>query len=159
MTFPQLLLSSLRGMWPGLLIWGFLPLVPFMLLEQLRPVGKAPGWRDYGLNILIGLSTAVLALPMGLLAGISSSALHRWLPWTQVHRIHHSTDPQHYNRNFADALPIFDILFGTFHCPARDEFPPTGLGAMDPAPHSIWSAQLGPLLDAARRLRKSNRVR
>ncbi len=273
-------------MWPGLLIWGFLPLIPFMLMEQLRPVGEAPRWRDYSLNILIGLSTAVLALPLGLLAGMGSGALHRWLPWKplsfsfaglggvpligpvlellamicvalflhdfwfywvhriehkvplfwafhrlhhsdermntttytrdhflqngllrafvpvftlglfvstpfaqagrmafysrmffflismfyhsatrvslpwldrilvtpQVHRIHHSTDPQHYNRNFADALPIFDILFGTFHRPARDEFPATGLGAASPAPRSIGAAQFGPLADAARRL-------
>ena len=48
------------------------------------------------------------------------SAIRVQLPWLdrilvtpQVHRIHHSIDPQHYNRNFADALPIFDILFGT----------------------------------------------
>jgi sterol desaturase/sphingolipid hydroxylase (fatty acid hydroxylase superfamily) len=280
MTFMQLLLSSIRGMLPGLLIWGFLPLIPFVLAEQIRPVGHAPRFRDYGMNILIGLSTAYLALPLGILAGLWSGRVRGYLPWRpisftfdsighvprigpvleilamifvplflhdlwfywvhriehkvplfwtfhrlhhsdermnattyardhflqngllraffpvftlglfvdlhysqagkaafystmfliclsmfyhsalrvrlswldpilvtpQVHRIHHSTDPQHYNRNFADALPIFDIVFGTYHRPARDEFPATGLGPAFPAPRSIWSAQLGPLL-------------
>jgi len=284
MTYMQLLLSSIRGMLPGLLTWGILPLIPFIVLEQMRPVGQAPRVRDYSMNILIGLSTAYLALPMGILAGLWSKRLHEYLPWKpfsftfdqlgavptigpvlqivtmifvplllhdfwfywvhriehrvplfwmfhrlhhsdermnvttwardhflqngllraffpvftlglfvdlrltdagraafystvfliflsmfyhsairvraawldpilvtpQVHRIHHSTNPEHYNRNFADALPIFDILFGTYHRPAKDEFPATGLGSSFPAPRSIWSAQLGPLLAAMR---------
>ena len=283
MTFTQALLVSIRGMWPGLLIWGLLPLIPFMVLEQIRPVGPAPRMRDYGMNVLIGLSTAYLSLPLGLAAGLWSGSLRRMLPWKplsitfnsiaavpivgselemlamifvplllhdlwfywvhriehkvpffwmlhrihhsdecmntstyardhflqdgllraffpvftlglfvdldltqagkaafyssiflvilsmfyhsairvrvpwldrilvtpQVHRIHHSTDPKHYNRNFADALPIFDILFGTYHRPGRDEFPSTGLGPQFPAPRSIWAAQLSPVRAAA----------
>jgi len=271
-------------MLPGLLLWGILPLIPFVVVEQIRPVGQAPRFRDYSMNILIGLSTAYLSLPLGILAGLWSSRLREYLPWKpvsftldrlgtvptigpvleilamilvplllhdlwfywvhrlehrvplfwmfhrlhhsdecmntttwardhflqdgllraffpvftlglfvdlrlteagksafystvflillsmfyhsairvrlswldhllvtpQVHRIHHSTDPQHYNRNFADALPIFDILFGTYHRPARDEFPATGLGSVFPAPPSIWSAQFGPLLAAVK---------
>jgi sterol desaturase/sphingolipid hydroxylase (fatty acid hydroxylase superfamily) len=81
------------------------------------------------------------------------SAIRVRLPWLdrilvtpQVHRIHHSIDPQHYNKNFADALPIFDIVFGTYYRPDKEEFPATGLGSEYPAPRSIWSAQFGPLL-------------
>jgi sterol desaturase/sphingolipid hydroxylase (fatty acid hydroxylase superfamily) len=59
-------------------------------------------------------------------------------------------DPVHHNRNFADALPIFDIVFGTYHRPAPEEFPTTGLGEEYRAPRSIWSAQVGPVRDAAR---------
>jgi sterol desaturase/sphingolipid hydroxylase (fatty acid hydroxylase superfamily) len=73
--------------------------------------------------------------------------LDRILVTPQVHRIHHSIEPQHYNQNFADALPIFDILFGTYHPPDKD-FPVTGLGVEFPAPDSLWSAQIGPLLVA-----------
>ncbi len=54
---------------------------------------------------------------------------------------------------FADALPIFDILFGTYRRPAREEFPATGLGDSMPAPRSIWAAQLGPAVAAVRWLR------
>lgn len=78
------------------------------------------------------------------------SAIRVRLPWLdrilvtpQVHRIHHSVDPEHHNRNFADALPIFDIVFGTYKQPAHDEFPETGLGPSDPAPRSLWHAQAG----------------
>jgi sterol desaturase/sphingolipid hydroxylase (fatty acid hydroxylase superfamily) len=41
----------------------------------------------------------------------------------QVHRIHHSQLPQHFDRNFAAFFPIWDVLFGTYYHPARGEFP------------------------------------
>lgn len=75
----------------------------------------------------------------------------------QVHRIHHSTVPAHYNRNFADALPIFDIIFGTYCLPGKDEFPPTGLSDFPP-PRSLWSAQFGPLADVGNMLRPKRRA-
>ncbi len=46
----------------------------------------------------------------------------------QYHRLHHGEDPAHHNANFAALLPIWDVLFRSYHPPARDEFPPTGLG-------------------------------
>lgn len=45
----------------------------------------------------------------------------------QYHRIHHSVEPQHWNKNFCQMLPLFDILFGTVWNPRKDEFPQTGL--------------------------------
>lgn len=33
------------------------------------------------------------------------------------HRIHHSVDPRHHNRNFGVTTPLWDRLFGTFHYP------------------------------------------
>jgi sterol desaturase/sphingolipid hydroxylase (fatty acid hydroxylase superfamily) len=45
----------------------------------------------------------------------------------QFHRIHHSVEPQHLDKNFCKALPIFDIIFGTAWIPGKDEFPRTGL--------------------------------
>jgi sterol desaturase/sphingolipid hydroxylase (fatty acid hydroxylase superfamily) len=86
------------------------------------------------------------------------SAIRVRLPWLdrllvtpQVHRLHHSRDPRHFNTNFADALPIFDILFGTYRRPAPDEFPPTGLPDAA-APRSLWKAQGEPLRAIARGL-------
>ena len=67
-----------------------------------------------------------------------------------MHRLHHSTDPAHHDRNFADALPIFDIVFGTYQAPKKDEFPETGLGPLEPAPRSIWRAQAHPVAKAVR---------
>jgi sterol desaturase/sphingolipid hydroxylase (fatty acid hydroxylase superfamily) len=45
----------------------------------------------------------------------------------QFHRIHHSIEPQHHDKNFCKNLPVFDLIFGTAWIPGRDEFPPTGL--------------------------------
>src|SRR5262249_21623352 len=37
----------------------------------------------------------------------------------QLHRIHHSREPRHRDRNFAAFFPLWDILFGTYHRPQR----------------------------------------
>lgn len=291
MTFTQILLSALKGMFPGLLYWLVLPLIPFIVAEQLWPVGNAPRWRDYGMNLLISFSTVYLSLPLGIIAGLLSAQARQLLPWKpvsftfhnigaipsagpaleilamifvplflhdfwfywshriehkvpvlwafhrlhhsdelmntstwardhflqnswraffsvftlgmivdldlteagkaalysnmflaglslfyhsavrarlpwldrilvtpQVHRIHHSVDPEHYNKNFADALPIFDIVFGTYHRPGKEEFPATGLGPDFPAPRSLLSAQFGPLAAVSSMLRPKSHV-
>jgi sterol desaturase/sphingolipid hydroxylase (fatty acid hydroxylase superfamily) len=272
-------------MFPDVLIFSLVPLVPFIIAEQIWPVDEAPRFRDYNINILISLSTAYLSLPLGIAAGLWSIQLRRILPWQpfsftfhnigavpivgpalelvamifvplilhdlwfywshrlehrvpilwafhrihhsdermntstwardhflqnswrsffslftlglivdldlsevakaalysnyflmalsllyhsgirirlpwldrvlvtpQVHRIHHGVAPEYHNKNFADALPIFDILFGTYHRPGKDEFPRTGLGPEFSAPRSLWSAQFGPIAVVARKL-------
>jgi sterol desaturase/sphingolipid hydroxylase (fatty acid hydroxylase superfamily) len=45
----------------------------------------------------------------------------------QYHRIHHSLEPQHRDKNFCRLLPLFDVMFGTAWKPGKDEFPLTGL--------------------------------
>jgi sterol desaturase/sphingolipid hydroxylase (fatty acid hydroxylase superfamily) len=45
----------------------------------------------------------------------------------QWHRIHHSIQPEHRDKNFATFFPFLDIVFGTYYWPARDEYPETGL--------------------------------
>jgi sterol desaturase/sphingolipid hydroxylase (fatty acid hydroxylase superfamily) len=286
MNFSETLITSIKGMFPGFVIWAILPMIPFIIVEQRWPVGAAPRLRGYVMNILISLSTAFLSLPLGIAAGLWSGQLRHMLPWTplsfsfskisalpvvgpgleilamifiplflhdcwfywshriehkvpmlwefhkihhsdeqmntstwardhflqeswraffsvftlglivdlqlaeagkaalystmfliglsmfyhsairvrvswldhmlvtpQVHRIHHSVDAEHHNRNFADALPVFDIVFGTYHRPGREEFPATGLGPGFPAPNSLLSAQFGPLVALYRMLR------
>jgi len=55
----------------------------------------------------------------------------------QYHRIHHSREPAHYNRNFAALLPLFDVLFGTFHRPKEAEYPRTGLDEVTVPPDIV----------------------
>jgi len=50
-----------------------------------------------------------------------------WINSPQWHRIHHSTQPEHFNKNFASVLPLWDIVFGTAWIPQKDEYPATGL--------------------------------
>jgi sterol desaturase/sphingolipid hydroxylase (fatty acid hydroxylase superfamily) len=59
----------------------------------------------------------------------------------QMHRIHHSRLPQHQDRNFAFVLPLWDVLFGTYYAPARDEFPPTGVEG-EREISSFWEAEI-----------------
>ena len=285
MSLLQILITSIKGIFPGFLIWTVLPMIPFIIAEQRWPVGSAPRLR-YGMNILISLSTAFLSLPLGIAAGLWSGQLRHLLPWKpisftfsnigalpvvgpeleilamifaplflhdfwlywshriehkvpilwefhkihrsdermntstwardhflqegwraffsaftpgliidlhlaeagkaalystmfliglsmfyhsairvrlpwldhmlvtpQVHRIHHSVDAEHYNRNFADRLPIFDIVFGTYYRPGRQEL---RASAPIPAPRSLWSAQFGPLAAVGLMLRRKS---
>ena len=59
----------------------------------------------------------------------------------QVHRIHHSRLPQHQDKNFAFCLPLWDVLFGTYYAPQRDEFPPVGVEGEQEI-QSFWEAQI-----------------
>src|SRR6266566_6323871 len=90
MSFLQTLAASVKGMFPSIVYWLILPMIPFMVVEQLRPVGQAPRLRDYGMNILISLSTAFLSLPLGIAAGLWSGKLRHLLPWKPISFTFHS---------------------------------------------------------------------
>jgi sterol desaturase/sphingolipid hydroxylase (fatty acid hydroxylase superfamily) len=49
----------------------------------------------------------------------------------QWHRIHHSINNEHHDKNFAAFFPFIDIIFGTYHRPLRNEYPPTGLSTKE----------------------------
>lgn len=51
----------------------------------------------------------------------------------QWHRIHHSIERRHQDKNFAAIFPVIDIIFGTYYRPKKDEFPETGLCDEKPA--------------------------
>jgi sterol desaturase/sphingolipid hydroxylase (fatty acid hydroxylase superfamily) len=76
----------------------------------------------------------------------------------QTHRIHHSRLPEHRDRNFAAFFPLLDILFGTWHRPRRDEYPPVGLVA-ERAPDSLAAATWMPLAAWLRPLTTGRRRR
>jgi len=48
------------------------------------------------------------------------------------HHYHHSTDVQHWGKNYASFLSIFDRLFGTQYMPEKEEFPVTGIDGYRP---------------------------
>jgi sterol desaturase/sphingolipid hydroxylase (fatty acid hydroxylase superfamily) len=68
----------------------------------------------------------------------------------QNHRIHHSSQPLHRDKNFAGLFPIFDVMGGTQYQPAADEYPATGLDDGD-RPVSLTEAVAWPLRAALRR--------
>jgi sterol desaturase/sphingolipid hydroxylase (fatty acid hydroxylase superfamily) len=46
------------------------------------------------------------------------------------HRIHHSLEPNHIDKNFAAWFPLWDIMFGTAVKPRRGEYPATGVAGV-----------------------------
>jgi hypothetical protein len=66
--------------------------------------------------------------------GVFRSCGRSGKPWTaevcrgdpQYHRIHHSLEERHWNKNFAERLPIWDFLFGTLYA-GFDEYPQVGI--------------------------------
>jgi len=74
-------------------------------------------------------------------------SMGRWTLWImnpQYHRLHHSVDPAHWNRNFADLFPVFDVIFGTACVPKPNEFPATGLVPQE-RPRRVIDAALWPI--------------
>jgi sterol desaturase/sphingolipid hydroxylase (fatty acid hydroxylase superfamily) len=48
------------------------------------------------------------------------------IPDNRFHRIHHSKEQQHFDKNYGSGSALWDILFGTVHYPGR-EWPDVGL--------------------------------
>ncbi len=83
---------------------------------------------------------------------------HVWIAWGGLlgrlilspahHQIHHSSAPEHHDRNFGDVLGVFDWLAGTLHIPqATRESLTFGVeGVRDP--HSVMGALVLPFADA-----------
>jgi sterol desaturase/sphingolipid hydroxylase (fatty acid hydroxylase superfamily) len=78
---------------------------------------------------------AIYIVPDGLLSHMnvrmSLGRFALWIQNPQYHRIHHSLEPRHLDKNFCKLLPLFDVIFGTAWKPEKDEFPSTGLASHD----------------------------
>ena len=55
--------------------------------------------------------------------------LSGWIVDNRFHRIHHSSEVRHYDRNFGALTTVWDRLFGTAYFPAKEEWPATGIAA------------------------------
>lgn len=49
----------------------------------------------------------------------------------RYHRIHHSLEPQHFDKNFGILFSFWDRMFGTAYDPHADEWPAVGLAEID----------------------------
>jgi len=79
---------------------------------------------------IMSIAVLLMNVPDGLQHLNYKIAWHRagiWINTPHWHRIHHSVEPKHYDKNFSSAFPIMDVIFGTAYRPAPDEYPETGL--------------------------------
>lgn len=61
-------------------------------------------------------------------SSINFGPLGSWLlADNRWHRIHHSIEAHHFDKNFATGIPLWDHIFGTAHVPAKGEWPPVGV--------------------------------
>ena len=65
----------------------------------------------------------------------SSTRLHlgwfRYLiPDNRFHRIHHSREAAHLNKNFGSGSSFWDLVFGTAYFPRKSEWPDVGLDGL-----------------------------
>lgn len=83
--------------------------------------------------------------------------VNRVLCSPQLHRLHHSIRPEHQDTNFAAMFPIYDILFGTYAVPRRNDVPETGLSSGERVT-SVWQANALPFVDWLQFARRKNRA-
>jgi len=138
----------------------------------LEPAGQALV-RGLTIGLIFDISetpqTAIAIVAGGLLpvlwdyfihANVRIDSLNRVLPFfsiPQFHWIHHSREPEHQDKNFSIWLPLFDIAFGSYYRPQRDEYPATGLSSGEKI-QTLWEAQAGPLI-AWKSMLKNRRTR
>jgi sterol desaturase/sphingolipid hydroxylase (fatty acid hydroxylase superfamily) len=102
--------------------------------------------------VLLGYGPTVVAAYAPFLA-LFAIFLHANVPWDfgplryaiaspRFHRWHHTSEEEGLDRNFAGLLPVWDMVFGTYHLPRRapGEF---GLKA-ETVPESLWGQLLWP---------------
>jgi sterol desaturase/sphingolipid hydroxylase (fatty acid hydroxylase superfamily) len=72
----------------------------------------------------------------------SLGPLRAWLVDNRCHRIHHSLEERHFDKNFGAFTTLWDRLFGTWHAPGPDEWPDVGLAEVaEPAGIRQWLEQ------------------
>lgn len=96
----------------------------FMTVLYGLPMGLICGDPMSAIPVIVAVYawTAVVHSP----ARIEIGALRLVLTDNRVHRIHHSLELRHHDRNFGSILNIWDRMFGTFYEP-RDEWPESGV--------------------------------
>lgn len=99
------------------LLQGTATVIPMAILFKLDPL--------QGTIVAYGASAWVVFIHANIRLSLGPASVLFTGP--QVHRIHHSRERSHYDKNYAAFFPIWDILFGTWHHPKRDEHPLTGV--------------------------------
>ena len=93
-------------------------ILPLMLLFELRGVSEIAA-----LGFILGTWGQIVHVNIRMTLG----PLEWLLVSPRFHRIHHSLDERHKNKNFAGLFSMFDLIFGTAYFPNTRESIKTGL--------------------------------
>lgn len=131
--------SGNRHHWLEEVMRAFVILLPLQIVFDVKPPNI--GWLWMGLSLWGYFIHLNLRVPLG--------PLTPWLGGPQLHRLHHSIEPQHLDRNYAAFFPIWDRLFGTYVAPKPGEYPRIGL--VDGRElNGLWKASVAPFVDGGR---------
>jgi sterol desaturase/sphingolipid hydroxylase (fatty acid hydroxylase superfamily) len=125
--------TGFRHHWLELFLQAIFIILPMTILFQLSYVAGVIGFIFSLWSFFIH---ANLRLSLGPLAWV--------IVGPQGHRIHHSLQAQHLNKNFAAYFAIWDVIFGTFWAPRPGEYPATGLTTGE-VPRSALRAIIWPV--------------
>lgn len=102
----------------------------------------------------VNFITVLLTYYIHSTASVHFGPLRKILVDNRFHRIHHSTETHHFDKNFGICFSIWDRMFGTAYDPVGNEWPKVGLANVDP-PRTIADYLLMPfrLTDSERRHR------
>jgi sterol desaturase/sphingolipid hydroxylase (fatty acid hydroxylase superfamily) len=115
---------------------------PLLLLFLGLPMGLLFEFKGLALGILTFIQILWLQF-IHLNLRLEFGWLSPIITGPHYHRLHHSFQPEHLDKNFAAFFPLWDILFGTYYHPRRGEFPPTGLTDGETY-NSLWIAMILP---------------
>ena len=115
-------------------------------IEELNAVNDYHHWLEDAvrlplilvpISLLVRVDATVLIICivvlrfMGQMTHANSKISYGWFRYViaepRFHRIHHSLEEHHFDKNFAFMFPVWDVIFGTAYFPTRDEYPKTGL--------------------------------
>lgn len=101
--------------------------IPFMIIPTSLLIHIDPGYAPVLVWLLIGVQGQYIHSHTRLNFG----PLRYVVADNRFHRIHHSIEERHYDRNFGSFTSVWDIVFRTAHFPRRDEWPDTGIAEHD----------------------------
>lgn len=118
--------------------WTEIAMFALMVALPMSLLTPAFGLRPFLIGLILSWQPIYLHSATRLQLG---PVLRRLVVDSRYHRIHHSLEPRHFDRNFGAATPLWDWLFGTAYFPNEDEWPEVGLaGVAEPTSLREWSA-------------------
>jgi sterol desaturase/sphingolipid hydroxylase (fatty acid hydroxylase superfamily) len=94
------------------------------------------------MSLLFHFETGTIPVAIGIIMGLQGQYEHShaklnlgFLRYVigdnRFHRIHHSIEKHHYNKNFGSFSTVWDTVFRTAHFPKKDEWPDTGVDGVE----------------------------
>ena len=117
--------------------WSEIAMFALMVSVPMSLLTPAFGPRSFLIGLILSWQPIYLHSATRLQLG---PVLRRLVIDSRYHRIHHSLEPRHFDRNFGAATPLWDWLFGTAYFPGEDDWPEVGLaGVEEPTTVREWS--------------------